>query len=77
MSVSPSVSVADTAVPILTPEPVFSVMERVVLSPSENTGALFDGVSSTSVTIIVTEILSVPSLPSDTMIVTEYDDFVS
>ena len=71
MSVSPSVSVADTAVPILTPEPVFSMMERVVLSPSENTGALFGGVSSTSVTFIVMVILSLPPLPSETLIVTE------
>ena len=94
MRVSSSASVADTAEPMLTPEPVFSATARVVLVPSLNTGALFGfslsfvvtagvsstsvtlGVSSTSVTLIVTLIVSV-KLPSETVIMTEYEVFVS
>ena len=71
MSVSLSTSVADTALPISTPEPVFSAIERLVLSPSENTGSVLSGASSKSVTDIVTEIKSFPSFPSETKIVTE------
>ena len=65
-----SVSVAAIGVPMFVPEAVFSAMVRVVVSPSPNTGALFDGVSSKFVTLIVTVIVSV-SLPSETVIVTE------
>ena len=85
VKISPSASVADTAEPMSKPEPVFSSTERVVLSPSVNTGALFvvaasgslvvtvpsaAGFSSTSVTLIVTLIVSV-RLPSVTVMVTE------
>ena len=58
------------------PAVVFSAMVRVVLVPSVNTGARFGGVSSMSVTLIVTLIVSV-RLPSETVIVTEYDVLVS
>ena len=68
MSVSSSVSVALTALPILTPELVFSATVSVVLSPSLNTGTLLDSGSSTSVTLMVTVMLSV-RVPSETMIV--------
>ena len=62
-----SSSVAPTAFPISTPEPVFSATERVALSPSVNTGA---DVSTTSVTLIVMSIVS-SSAPSETVILTE------
>ena len=71
-SVSSSASVADTAPPIFTPEPMFSATERVVLSLA-NAGARF---SSTSVTVIVTSMLSL-FLPSEAVIVTEYEVSVS
>ena len=91
MSVCPSASVAATALPMLTPDLVSSATVRVALSPSVNTGALFIGIvtfssrvvissvagfSSTSVTLIVMLIMSVRR-PSETVIVTEYEDLVS
>ena len=68
MSVSSSASVAVIGVPILTPLSVFSAIDRVVLLPSANTGALFSGVSSMSLILIVTVIVSV-MVPSDAVIV--------
>ena len=59
-------SVAETAFPMFTPEPVFSATDRVVLALA-NTGDRF---SSTSVTLIVTVMLS-DSFPSDAVTVTE------
>ena len=76
MSVCPSASVAETALPISTPEPVFSTTEREVLLPSVNTGALLAetpltsvswfGNSSTSVMWIVTA-MKVVILVSETV----------
>ena len=40
-NVSSSRSVAETALPMSSPESVFSAMERVVLSSSSNVGTLF------------------------------------
>ena len=70
MIVSPSASVAETAEPMSTPEPVFSAIERLVLTPSVNSGTLFVGVSSIFVMFIVTDIESLPPLPSETDTVT-------
>ena len=53
-----------------TPELVFSATVRVALF-AKKSGALFVCTSSTLVTFIVTEIRSSPSLPSETVIVTE------
>ena len=64
-----SASVAAMVALMFVPDVLFSAMERVVLSPSVNTGALFDGVSSKFVTLIVVIMLSV-RLPSETVIVT-------
>ena len=73
---SPSSSVAVIAVPIFCPVAVFSATERVAVAPSVNTGELLDCVSVTSVTLIVTGTLSV-NVPSDAVIVTEYEFFAS
>ena len=60
-----------------TPESVFSATDKVVLSPSVNSGSLFVGVSFTSVMLMVTLMESLPPLLSDTDTVKEYDDLVS
>ena len=67
-----SESVADIAEPTSVPPGMFSAMERVVLPPSVNVGALLGVISSLGsfVTEILTEIESVPSLPSETVTVT-------
>ena len=67
-----STSVAVTAVPILMFADTFSAIARVVLAPSENIGA-----SLTFVTLMVTDILSLPPSPSETDTVTVYEDLVS
>ena len=63
-----STSSADTAAPMFVFVAVFSAMERSPVSVAGNVGALFGGgtgVSSTSVTVIVTS-MSVLNSPSDT-----------
>ena len=55
---------------------VFSAIDRVVLSVA-NTGAWFGVVSSRFVTLIVTDIESLPPLPSETETVTEYEVVLS
>ena len=54
---------------MLVPAAVFSAIVRVVLAPSVNTGALFEGPSSISVTLIVTVMMSV-RVPSEAVIAT-------
>ena len=66
-----SSSVAVIALPIFVPAAVFSATDRVM-----SVSAAITGASLTSVTLIVTEIVSVP-LPSDTMTLTVYAAFVS
>ena len=56
----------ETALPMFMSVPTFSAIDRVVLVPSENTGA-----SLTLVMLIVTGILSLSPLPSEAMTVTE------
>ena len=63
-----SASVAATAVPIFVFFAVFSATDRVAVSPSVNTGALFDGVSFKSLTLIVTVMVSV-RLPSSVAVI--------
>ena len=66
VSVSPaSGSVAPTALPMSCPEPVFSAIERVAVLLAKL------GASLTSVTLIVTGMLSLPPLPSETSTFTE------
>ena len=72
MSVSPSTSVASIAVPMFVPAAVFSAMARVALVPSVKVGG-----SLTFVILIVTGMLSLPPLLSETETVTVYSFFVS
>ena len=71
-----SSAVAVIGSPMFCPEGVPSLIDRVVLEPSVNTSPLVFDVSSTSVMFIVTVILS-DNEPSDTVMVTEYEVFVS
>ena len=70
-SVSLSASVAVIALLIFVSVAVFSATERMAVLPVVKIGALFVGDSSTFVMLMVTLIVSLPKLPSDTVMVTE------
>ena len=64
VNVSLSASVADTGVPMFVFAAAFSVIERVVVSPSVNTGALLEGVGTKSFVVasIVPLVTSLPTI---------------